>query len=81
LIQGRPETLTSEGKREEVIEMGRIKTVGTALLVVGIIILLVSLLADPIGIGDGTSFGGQQILGTVIGAIVTIVGGVLMRRQ
>jgi len=56
LIQGRPETLTSEGKRGEVIEMGRIKTVGIALLVVGIIILVVSLLADPIGIGDRAGF-------------------------
>ena len=61
--------------------MGRIKTVGIALLVVGIIILVVSLLADPIGIGDRACFGSQQILGTVIGAIVTIVGGVLVRRQ
>jgi hypothetical protein len=44
------------------------------LLVVGIGLLLASLLADTIGIGDDPGFGRQQTLGTVVGVIITGVG-------
>jgi len=44
------------------------------LLVIGIGLLLASLLADTIGIGDDPGFGRQQTLGTAIGAIITAVG-------
>jgi Mn2+/Fe2+ NRAMP family transporter len=49
-------------------------------LILGIGILVAALLADVIGIGygDHTSFGIQQTMGTVIGAVITIVGLFLM---
>ena len=46
---------------------------------VGIIILLASLFADPIGIGF-PGFGTQQVSGTVIGAIIVIIGFILYRK-
>jgi hypothetical protein len=61
--------------------MSNLRTIGIALLVVGVIILAVALLADPIGIGEGNKFGSNQILASVVGAIVAIAGLVLMRRQ
>jgi hypothetical protein len=56
--------------------MGGKKTAGIVLLVVGIIVLLLSLLAAPIGIG-GPTFGPYQIGGTIAGAVVTVVGLIL----
>ena len=50
------------------------KTAGIILLVVGIGLLVASLLADLIGIGDSTGFGRQQTMGTIAGAIATAVG-------
>ena len=46
----------------------------TILLVIGIGLLVVSLLADTIGIGDDPGFGRQQTLGTVVGILITGVG-------
>ena len=57
--------------------MGGKKTVGIVLLVVGIVVLLLSVLADVIGIGDQKVFGYQQIAAAVVGAIVAVVGLVL----
>jgi len=61
--------------------MGSKKTVGIVLLAVGIVILLVSLVADPIGIGGSPSFGHDQIVGATVGAIVTVVGLVLTLKK
>ena len=60
--------------------MGGKRTVGVVLLVVGIIVLLVSLLANVLGIGNPTVFGYQQIVAAVVGAIVAVVGLVLTLR-
>jgi hypothetical protein len=58
------------------------RTVGIVLLVIGIVILVVSLVADPLGLGGGNVvFGPRQIIGTVVGAIVAIVGVVLRLRK
>ena len=57
------------------------KTAGTVLIVVGIIVLLLSLGADPVGIGGSPGFGYYQIAGTIVGAIVTVVGLVLTLRK
>ena len=57
------------------------KTAGIVLLLVGIIILAVSLLADPIGIGNDKGIGGQQMLGIIGGAVVVVVGLVLTLRE
>jgi hypothetical protein len=61
--------------------MRNLRTVGIALLAIGVIVLAVALLADPIGIGEGNKFGSNQILAAVVGAIVAIAGLILMRRQ
>ncbi|UCC62528.1 MAG: hypothetical protein JSV36_17470 [Anaerolineae bacterium] len=58
------------------------KTAGIILLVVGIAVVIVSLIADALGIGNNPSvFGPQQIAGTVVGAIVAIVGLFLTLRK
>lgn len=41
----------------------------------GVILLLASLFADPLGIGQpGTTFGWKQITGTLVGAGLAILG-------
>ncbi len=52
-----------------------IKTVGYILLVVGIIVVGGSVLADSIGIGiTTTQFGWRQIVGLVVGIVIAAVG-------
>lgn len=51
------------------------KTLGTVLLVAGVILLLASLTADMIGIGEAAdAFGIRQIAGAVIGVVAVAVG-------
>jgi len=50
------------------------KTFGIIVLVVGVIILALSLLADSIGVGGAPGFGFKQIIGTAAGAVTAIVG-------
>ncbi len=50
------------------------KTFSTAVLVVGIVILMASLFADNIGIGSHAGFGPYQAVGSVVGALVAAVG-------
>ncbi len=58
--------------------MGGKRTAGIILLVVGIAILALSLFADTLGLGgSNTVFGPRQIAGTIVGAIVVVVGLVL----
>lgn len=57
------------------------KIVSIVLLVVGVIVLLLSLTADVLGIGVHVGFGYQQILGTIVGAILAVVGLVLILRK
>lgn len=57
------------------------KTAGIILLVVGIIVLVLSLVLDLIGLGRTPGFGWNQIAGTIVGAIVAIVGVVLMVKK
>ena len=62
--------------------MANRKTMGLVLLVIGIVVLIVSLLADTIGIGGSASvFGFKQILGTVVGAVLAVAGLVVMIRK
>ncbi len=46
----------------------------TAMLVIGIVTLVASLFADSIGIRDHPGFGGDQVIGSGVEAIVTAVG-------
>jgi hypothetical protein len=55
------------------------KQLGIVLLVIGVIVLLLSLLANSIG--GATGFGYKQITGTVVGVILAIVGSVLFSRK
>ncbi len=57
------------------------KIIAIVLLVVGIAILLISALADIMGLGDAHHiFGYKQIAGAAVGAILAIVGAVLYWR-
>jgi hypothetical protein len=69
-------------KRGGRIIMGGKKTVSIVLIAAGIIILVLSLAADLVGLGGGNAvFGSQQIIGTVVGAIVTVVGLILRLKK
>lgn len=56
------------------------KRLSFILIVVGIIILLVSLLADVLGIGGYPGMGYKQILGAIAGAVISIIGFILYRK-
>jgi hypothetical protein len=49
-------------------------TLAAVILIVGIVVLIESLFADPIGIGFNPSFGYNQAIGTTVGAILTAGG-------
>jgi hypothetical protein len=61
--------------------MAKKRTIGLALLIGGIIVLIISVAADAIGLGHDPGFGNQQTAGTVAGAVVAIVGAILIRRK
>ena len=61
------------------MSQGRILAI--AFIIVGIILVLVSALADQIGFGaPGSTFGWKQLVGVVVG-IGLIAGGVVLLRQ
>ena len=53
------------------------KTIGILMLVIGIALLIISLLADTLGLGGAAGFGWKQILGSVVGAIAVVAGLIL----
>ncbi len=57
------------------------RLLGLAIVVVGALLLLLSVFADPIGIGGGDefAFGWKQTLGTVAGVLLLIVGYLVWR--
>ena len=57
------------------------KTAGLVLLVLGIVVLVLSLVADSIGMGGWPGLGSQQIAGAVGGALVAVVGLLMMARK
>ena len=51
------------------------------MLIIGVLVLLASLFADPLALGrPDTGFGWKQILGTIIGAAIAYGGFRLVRR-
>ena len=50
------------------------KTLGLILVVGGLLLALVSLAADPVGLGDYPGFGWKQVLGTLVGAAAAVAG-------
>jgi uncharacterized membrane protein YccC len=58
------------------------KTIGIALIAIGLLVLAVSLLADYIGLGSGPAgIGWKQLIGVGFGLVVAVVGVVLALRQ
>ncbi len=57
------------------------KIIGTLLLVIGIVVLLLSALADVIGIGQNPHFGFVQIAGVIVGAVVAVIGFIMSRKK
>ena len=57
------------------------KRFGATLLVLGAVLLVLSALADPIGIGDGHGIGWKQITGMVVGAAVIVIGALVLRAK
>jgi hypothetical protein len=50
------------------------------LIGVGVLLVLISALADSFGLGQSPGFGWRQTLGVVVGALV-ILGGLCLRRR
>jgi hypothetical protein len=58
--------------------MSRAKNIAMIILVVGILVLLASVLADVIGVGGSPRvFGYRQMMGAAVGCILAIAGAVL----
>jgi hypothetical protein len=57
------------------------KTWGIILLVAGIAVLVVSLVADLIGLGGSPGFGYKQLSAAVVGMIAAVVGYILAYRK
>ncbi len=49
-------------------------------IVVGVLLVLIALFADPLGLGKSPGFGWRQTLGVVVGALVVLAGVYLRRR-
>ncbi|OGP93251.1 MAG: hypothetical protein A2157_20130 [Deltaproteobacteria bacterium RBG_16_47_11] len=56
------------------------KKLGSILTGIGIVLLLVSVFADPLGIGGYLGFGYKQIIGAVLGIVIGIIGALLYRK-
>lgn len=61
--------------------MSNRRMVAWILLVGGTVLLVLSLLADALGIGRGPGFGWAQIVGVLVGLACAIVGGWLAFRR
>jgi uncharacterized membrane protein len=49
-------------------------TLGFGVIAIGVIVVVVSVLADPIGIGSEDTFGWRQIVGVIVGAGIAAIG-------
>ena len=58
------------------------KSIGMVLMIIGVIALAVSLLADFIGIGKFPSaMGPYQLLAAAVGLIIAVIGGIIYFRR
>jgi hypothetical protein len=57
------------------------RNLGIAILVIGILVILISLVADVIGIGQAGGIGWKQILGAGVGVLIILAGIVISRRK
>jgi hypothetical protein len=56
-------------------------TFAGSLIGIGVVLLLISVFADPLGLGRNPGFGWIQGLGVIIGALVILAGLYLRRRK
>ena len=56
------------------------KQMASIIVGIGVGLLVVSLLADIIRIGDDPGFGSQQTMGTVAGVVITALGLIMVRK-
>ena len=56
------------------------KQISGIILIIGVGLLVASVLADTIGIGDDPGFGTQQKMGTIAGAVIVVLGLVVSRK-
>lgn len=61
--------------------MNNKKTMGIALIIIGVVLLIGSLTVDMIGLGGHVGFGRYQIAGIVLGVLVAGAGFVLRARN
>lgn len=61
-------------RAEYALSMMDTRPIALLLVIVGGVGIVVSALADPLGIGEGEVFGWLQITGVVIGAVLTLLG-------
>lgn len=54
---------------------------GVVLLVVGVLLVLVSAAADPLGVGGAPGFGWKQITGVAVGVVLAAAGAASLRRR
>ena len=59
------------------------RNLGLILIGIGAVLTVLSVLADPIGIGKNEEyvFGWKQALGTAVGVLLAVVGAVVWRRS
>ena len=57
------------------------KRVSGIVVAVGVVLLVISALAEPLGLGDGDGIGSMQTAGIIIGAALAVVGLALMYVQ
>ena len=50
------------------------RTIGYALIILGVVILVVSFAADILGIGSVSGFGWKQALGAIVGNLIALAG-------
>ena len=51
------------------------------IVIIGAALLLASVFAESIGLGDDPGFGRQQTAGTIAGVVILVVGGYLYTRD
>jgi hypothetical protein len=57
------------------------KKVGVVLLVVGVLLILVSAVADPLGLGGNPGIGMKQLAGMVVGVVIAAFGLLRLRSR
>ena len=62
-----------DANKQKELNMSK-KTIGIVLMAVGVIVVIVSLGADAMGIGNNAGLGWKQALGALVGVIAVAVG-------